>query len=486
MTGRVYRRKCAIMKDFKIRGYLLCILLLLTGYVYTIPVNAKTVAMIGDREYTKQELESGFSAYLEYQGIKGKLNAADSLRIFDQYWEELIRMYIYDSAIKAGKITISSAELEQEITNNPPLGVRQIMDLHTNGSFDIAKYQQALQNNPNFKESVMEHTRDAFGYQKLIAKKYSEASINEDSIRAEWFKENTTASASIIYFDHSILRNVNATDAETYEYYNQNLEQYKRYNGRSLYFVRLMGPAAKESDAEDKRRKNKELGEKLYTLAQKDGLHKAAAKLGLTVQETPMFSPNDGFIRMIGREPSLLEFAFSHPRGSLSELITSLTGDYLLCEVANIAKEYYSSFEYEKGILQIMATALKRRMAMKSYVQQFMQEENPETYMQRAIRDSIRIVNQDVIRRSSSFAPIGFIEPLNIAILNTPAGSYTPLVEHQGLHYLALVTQTNTPELEQWSFKRDSILEKAKQEAQESHLESWLASERSKLKLSKY
>ena len=126
------------------------------------------VGKIGDREYNYKKFNDGFKSYLQYHG-KGKvLTKQDSIKLNNQYWEELIGMYIYDQAIKAGKIKVTDAELEAEIKKNIPAEIKQIKDFQTNGKFDKAKYEQALKDHSDFKREVMNYSRDLYSYNKLI------------------------------------------------------------------------------------------------------------------------------------------------------------------------------------------------------------------------------------------------------------------------------------------------------------------------------
>lgn len=465
------------------REYILtAILMIVLTLVYAVEDKA-IAAEIGTRKYTKKELMDGFTAYREYQGLSSALSKADSIALYNQYWEELVAMYIYDEAVKSGRVKISPEELEQEIRQNIPDGVKQIKDLQTKGVFDPKKYQQALNERPSFKESVINLVKDMYSYRKLIETIKSEVDIDEEAVRQTWVKENSTATADIIYFDYSQLRHIVATEDDIQAYYDARLDEYRRTDGRSFYFVRFDGVTAKASASAQQSQKLKAESSKLYSLALQIGLPAAATQLGYEVQETPMFSRSDGFIRMIGREPNLIIYAFTNPVGSIPGIVYSPSGDIFVCEIARAAQEYYIPLEIERPIIQIHAGSLKRMQAMREYVTSFIGQESPATYLAAAQRDSIRIVSQSGITLQSSYPPIGLVAQLNEAILSTPAGQFTPLIEVAGLYYLALVREQHTPDPKRWQEARDKVLNDARTKLRQKHLDEWYRAQRAKLNI---
>ncbi|GAB1467787.1 hypothetical protein MASR2M64_04730 [Candidatus Cloacimonadota bacterium] len=156
------------------------------------------VAKVGDRSYTYKSYNDGFIAYLSYNLGGKSISAQDSLRLNDQYWSELIGLYIYDQAIKAGKVKVTDAEIERDVKANPPDGVKIIKDFQTKGVFDAKKYLQALKDRPDFLKSVIGFSRDLFTYGKLISTIKNEATVHPDSMKAELERDEQKTMATII------------------------------------------------------------------------------------------------------------------------------------------------------------------------------------------------------------------------------------------------------------------------------------------------
>jgi len=444
-------------------------------------------ARIGNRDYSSKEINDGFEAYLSYKHIPYTLTAEDSLQLFEQYFDELIAMYIYDSAIQSGKITVSREELELFVRKNPPLGVQGIAELRSDGRFDHQKYQQALAQRPAFKEEIMDYSKDMYSYRKLldsIKNEITEADLEVESLRNAYLREGGSADARIIHFDYTRYRDLVADEDEVYALYLEvRDDEYRKENGRSLDFVRFTGPTSRAAADPETQAKALQSARILYELALEHGLSEAAQTLGYEVQESQMFTLSDPFIRGIGREKELITKSFEEPLGSIFEPYTGMMGDILVCSPAREAQSFYEDYNAYKSILQFRANSRKRADYNHSYVQEFIRKHTPQTYLEAAQRDSIPILDIDDIHLDSSFAPIGQVPALNRAILSTPQNEFTPLIEDEGMYFLALVQERETRTMQDWEEHRQEVLAEALAEAQSRHLDAWYLAEKAKLEI---
>ncbi len=442
----------------------------------------KAVAQIGKRSYTESELSQGFTAYLEYQGITEALSPSDSLALYGNYFEELIAMYIYDNAMTERKIHVSPKELEDEIKANPPQGVRQIPDLMTNGVFDRKKYEKALKDNPQFKQDIMSYSRDVYGYQKLLSSVRAEASIDTLAVKREWRAQAQQAEAEIIYFDFNKLQDINATDDEVRAYYEEiKQEEYRRENGRSLFFVRF----ASGSERANAHRLDeiKAEREQLYLLAQTKGLAAAALELNMPLQESQFFSANDSIIRGIGRSDELVRQSFASPPGTLLEPYETPMRDFYICEIGQTAPEYYIPFEVESVMLKLKLRSLKRQAALQEIVQSFIRRHKSRDYFKAAREEGFTVVHAEDVTMDSMIKGLGTIEALNRAILTTAEGEITPLIEHIGFYYLAKVLSHQRRGEEDWLLHREKVLSEARHLAEEQYLDEWYLKQKAEIKI---
>lgn len=441
------------------------------------------VAKVGDRSYDYKSFDDGFKAYLQYHTKGTALSQQDSVRYNNQYWEELVGIYIYDQAIKAGKIKVSNAELEAEIKKNPPEGVKQIKDFQTNGKFDQKKYEKGLKDHPDFKKEVIGYTRDLFSYNKLINSIKNEVSPNPDSVKANWLKQQNRAEASIICFDYGKLTSLNVSDEEAQTFYNEHKEEYKRENGKGYLLARFKGALSKADDTESIAKDNKNKSLALYNRAKEIGLVKAAEEMQITLEESPLFSAKDELIPLIGRAPSLIVFAFENPIGAIPEIFYAPTGDIMVLELNREAAEYYIDYKIKEQEVLIRANRAKRMWTMDMFMQNFVKNTKPEDYLEAARKDSLTIVEATEVIADNEIKPLGKIPALNKAILDTPEGNWTEVIEKDKKWYLAKVNKRYVPDLSIWERDKSKLIEAAKKEMQQEHLNQWYMEQRKKTEI---
>lgn len=439
----------------------------------------KAEVHIGSRNYTERELSEGFAAYLEYRGMREPLSPADSLALYQNYFEELIAMYIYDQAMDEYNVHVSPKELEDEIKANPPEGVRQIPDFMSNGLFDRKKYEQALRDNPQFRQDVLDYSRDVYGYQKLLNIIRSEARIDSLAVKRAWLAQTHQAEADIIYFDFNKLQDINVNDEEAKEYYEEiKRQEYRREHGRSLFFVRFASGSERASahrlDEIQAQR------EQLYRIAQVKGLAAAALEMDLPLQESQFFSATDAIIRGIGRVQDLVDQSFTHPIGTLLEPYESSMRDSYICEIAQEVDEYYIPFEVEGAMLKLRLRSLKRQAAMRDIVQNFIRSHDSQNYLQAARDEGITVIHAAAVSLDATIQGLGMIEPLNRAILSTAEAEVTPLIEQNGFYYLAKVGAHQRFGEEDWLLHKADILSQARRTAEEQYLDDWYLQQKAK------
>lgn len=462
----------------------LCIALMISSIIWSDIHDANAlVAKVGSRTYDFSTFDNGFKAYLSYHNRNKTLSPQDSTRLNDQYWEELIGVYVYDQAINAGKITVSDAEIEQDIIANPPDGVKIIKDFQTGGVFDANKYRKALSDRPDFKQSVIDLSRSLFSYSKLIRTIKEEAVVDPDSVYANWLKNGDTADVSAMLFDYTRLKHVTASDAEAEQYYQSNLADYRREDGRSYQYIRLSPSPSGEASLEDEVKRMKIVSAVLLRGAREKGLAATAHELGYEVQDSGMFSESDKLIPGIGQYPPLASFAFANPLGTVPDIYYAPNGDYYILEVHKYLAEYYRDFDSMKNDLVKQLTKEKRIDFMRNYAQEFVQKQSPATMRAAAEQDSLLIVDATSVGIDTPITMLGLTPAFNEAILKTPEGSFTPLIEREDRWLLAAVHKRNHPDKQLWEKVKDEVIASATKRKQQEHLNSWYLQQRSKLEI---
>lgn len=544
------------------------------------------VGKIDDKTYTFAQYDTILKNYLNHHNPQNKkLSEEEIAKLNDKCWEELIGRYVYDKAIKAGKIKLTDAMVLAEAKKNPPAEVKSIKELQTKGKFDNQLYLKALNEVPDFKRQVIDAVRSFYQYQFLLDTIKSEVNVTADSVKAQWMKDNDSVDARIIFFDYTRLLDVNASDYEAQLYYQEHKEEYRKENGRNYRYVTFSSaPSAADSLAAHEfalqiweqllagadfaemaenhsldtgsAANGGELGwfgkgrmvapfeeaafatpvgeisqpvlsrfgwhiiqvtgrrgeadnpeveashillpntaseqtlqamkinsHSLHTRASQIGLIAAAWEAGKEVRETPAFFDKDVFIPDVGRDASLVSFAFENPLDSLADLYYASSGDTYVLETAQEFPVWYPDFEKEKANFTNQATTTKRMYTMSQIAEGYLSKYSPEEYLAQADRDSLTIIEITEHKQGDRFNLIGDVEELDAALFATEEGDFTQLIKHNNRWFLAYITKRSRPDLTVWERDRSKIMDTARNEVRTKHLNDWYIQERKKVSI---
>lgn len=199
------------------------------------------IGKIDDVAYTYADYNKILSNYYTYhQEQKGRaLTDAEKAELNNLCWEELVGRYIYDNAIKEGKVKITQQELLREAKKNPPAAVKKIPDLLSKGKFDQKLYEKALTESKEFRDAVLDEVKMFYQYNKLLETIRSEAVVVEDSVRAQWTRDSEFVDAKIIFFDANRQPNVTATEDEARNYFQERIEEFRKDDCRKYRYVKF-------------------------------------------------------------------------------------------------------------------------------------------------------------------------------------------------------------------------------------------------------
>lgn len=565
------------------------ILLLLGTLLWAVKPDPKAVVgKIDNETYTYSEYDKILNNYISYyEKQQGKTFTDEEKGQYnDRCWEELVGRYIYDKAIKAGKVRITNQELLNEAKKNPPAAVKQIKDLNKNGKFDRQQYEKALNENAEFRSAVLDEVRSLYQYGKLLDAIRAEVDADEDSVHNAWVRDQELIDAQIIFFDANKMTSVNASEEDARMYYEGHRESYRRENCRRYYYVKIPKAAtAADSLAVQERvqkmykdildgadfaelakansqdpgsgknggdlgwftrgrmvpqfeeaafktpvgqlaepvlsqfgwhiiqvtdRRTNESGQEeisarhilikndpseatlqafkansatLHSLAKSIGLRAAADSLGYKVEESAIFQEKDNIIRGIGRDANLISFAFANPVGSLADIFYASAGDAFICEVSAVLPEYYIPFEDDKMNVTQAALRSKRGYYMNQYVQNFIKTLTPDQYLEYAAKDSIMVVDVKAHKKGDAITGIGKSDTLDPTLFAVPVGSFGPLISEQMRWFLPFVSNHTQPDPAVWAQDKKGLMQKARDDVRQKHLNDWYRAERQKINL---
>lgn len=201
----------------------------------------------------------------------------EKLNLESQAWQRLILL----AEVKKRGIKISDKEVAQFIQETP-LFLR-------NGKFDFASYDYFVktvfrllprQFEEQFRENLM--------LSRLFDEVVQDVKLSEEQIRATFHKENEEY--SVIYLRavaKDFSARLTAEDKEIQEYFQQNLQEFKRPVSFNLEFVTIASPGKSSSG---KTASEEEVRTLYRKLAKSKNFRQSAEALSLKVEETGLFA----------------------------------------------------------------------------------------------------------------------------------------------------------------------------------------------------
>jgi parvulin-like peptidyl-prolyl isomerase len=316
-----------MLKSVRIAAGIMLVLSVATVLTAQTKPNPKgIVGKINTKTYTYTEYNGLLSNYWNYwQSRDGKkLTTERKQELNNQCWEELIGRAVYDAEIKRRGLVITDTEAYDSVIKNPPAQVKQIEGLKTNGKFDMEKFKKALEMDAKFKTSVLNLVKETMVYDKLFRVIKSAVKAKPDSIKQVWLKDNNLASARIIYFDFTKVKNISVADSEATSYYGKNKETFIRDPARKYKFVKFT------QDMYADRSKSKIKADSIYQAIKAGGDFAALATM---FSDDPGSGKNGGDVGFFTREKMVKPFsdtAFALEINAISEPVKSQFGWHII------------------------------------------------------------------------------------------------------------------------------------------------------------
>ena len=259
----------------------------------------------------------------------------------DQTWNQLVQRILYDKQIKKRDIEISDEDIVKEL-QNPSANIKNIEQFKTDGKFDYSKYEETVINNPQFSSMLEENIKQTLPYKKLLEDVKSEVVVTEEKKKKKYTRENNKADAKIIFFSPKNIKNVEVSEAEIENYYEENKEEYKKEPARKFKYVKFtLEPSEKDkADAKTKI-------DSVHTLI-KNGAD--FAEMAEEYSEGPSASKG-GDLGYFGKGRMVKKFeevAFNLEKGEVSEPVQTRFGWHII--------KLYDSRTSEQGEPEIKAS----------------------------------------------------------------------------------------------------------------------------------
>jgi len=287
------------------------------------------VGEIDGNKITIQDFQKALqNAYIQEKQRTGVEPDEDRMKqLRDQVWEMFIQRVLLAKEIKKRDIQVTDHEIFLQIQDNPPPDIKQNPNFQTNGTFDIAKYREALQD-PNINWLPLEqYIREILPFQKLQEIVSASVIVTEEEIKNDFLARNQKAKIEYLYIPVSSFTkdSIFISEEEIKAYYKDHKEDFKVEEKRKLNYVLFSTDPTPEDSA------------KLYKLAEEIKAEAMAgedfAKLADEYSEDPSVRNNHGDLGYFERGRMVKEFsdaAFSLKPGEIGGPVKTQFGLHII------------------------------------------------------------------------------------------------------------------------------------------------------------
>jgi peptidyl-prolyl cis-trans isomerase D len=150
----------------------------------------------------------------------------------------VMQQMLFDKEVKKRRIKITDDDVIEGL-KNPPEDITSIPQFQTDEEFDYSKYETLLMENPEFANWLESRIRGTLPYQRLYDDVKSEVTVTIEEVEQQYIDDNNLADADVIFFNPNKIKDVEVTDEDLQQYYDENKEEYKKDPARKLKYVAI-------------------------------------------------------------------------------------------------------------------------------------------------------------------------------------------------------------------------------------------------------
>ncbi|MCK5145723.1 peptidylprolyl isomerase [bacterium] len=328
--------------------------------------------------------------------------------IRNQLWNGIVAEIVKAEAISEMNLGASAEEIMYQLRNNPPAYLRQTEQFQTDGKFDMAKYQQALNDPQNFRNwvPVENQLRQVIPAQKLRAHITAHIRVSDAEIHEAYRLENEKVKARLVFFDPNkeSMENIIVSDNDISNYYNEHKEDYRQPEQRKIEYLKnevLPSPEDTLQVYEDA----KYIMERL-----EDG--DSFADLARDFSKDPGTKDNDGdlgFFEKDGMETPFTEAAFATRPGKITGPIETIHGLHIIKVLGKKREDGQQKVHAQHILLKYEVSSQTRDAILDraQYIYDELQKDEELDFKSFASEEGQTIVESPLFRKGSFIPGIG-------------------------------------------------------------------------------
>ncbi len=137
-------------------------------------------------------IQQSWAAYEQQVGRRP--DQAAELQIQAQVWDNLITQALLRQEAQRRGITVTDREVAIALANNPPARFQANAAFHTDGRFDIQKYQSYIADPRTNTLPLEREQRDLVATEKLRLMLFAQIKVSENEVRDTWLEDHQTCS----------------------------------------------------------------------------------------------------------------------------------------------------------------------------------------------------------------------------------------------------------------------------------------------------
>jgi len=215
------------------------------------------------------------------------------------------------------------------------------------------------------------------------------------------------------------------------------------------------------------------IAEDIYAAAKKGDMDQIAKDFAYEAKETSEFYEDGKYISGLGQKPELVEFAFSHKKGAMPELISEENGEYTIAKISLVVGEHYQDFDDAKRGIKNKVLKEKKLVEAKKQAAAFAAKYQADQYAAKAAEEGLEVIEATDVKAEGSIPTIGKDEDLNVAILAKNEGENTGVISTDRAAYIAIVQRRLQADMVKFEEEKEALTATYTEKKENDHLNEW-------------
>jgi peptidyl-prolyl cis-trans isomerase D len=319
----------------------------------------------------------------------------------DQVWEQFVQRTLFSEEMNKLNISVSDSEIVYQIRNYPLDEIKSNPGFQTDGVFDMNKYRQAF-SNPNIPwVQIEDFYREQLPFVKLQNIITSSVRVSDSEIEDEFNRQNQMVNVEYleIPFAKFNTTELQITDEEIKQYYDEHIDDYQQKEKRTLSYV-LFPLAPTTADTQRTLREFDDIKERLTN---DEDINKIADELS----DDPGVKENHGRYEFFERGAMVKPFEEAAFNGKKGELVGPVLTQYgyhlILIEDKRIEKG--KEQVQVSHVLISVTTGPSTREGMADKAALFAEDGSTEGFNAMAERDGYTVEETTEFAEEGTFVP---------------------------------------------------------------------------------